>query len=188
MLLGRLRGTLTPSVPVLGGRRPSGCTMRGTQRGGWHKSLVVNLGVAEGLRGTLVQHTTTCPRPLQMVVRQEQGARIPHPLLPTVHDHHKCRAWGQAGGLHPWVLCPRLGSSGGCQGPPPVVQELSVRRGQAPCCGEGAGLSPQNAIVLWSLGEALTPPLRAYRGPVIFKKTHFEADWSLSEQISCSFR
>lgn len=27
----------------------------------------------------------------------------------------------------------------------------------------------------------------ACKGPVIFKKTHFEADWSLSEQISCSF-
>lgn len=82
---------------------------------------------------------------------------------------------------------PQAGQQWGLPGFPSVVQEPSVRRGQAPCCGEGEGLSLQNAFVLLSSGETLTPPLCEYRGPVIFKKTHFEADWSLSEQISCSF-
>lgn len=107
-----------------------GCTVSGTQRGAGTRAWWVNLGVAEGLGGTLVQHTMTCPRPPQLVVRQEQGDRVPHPLLPTVHDHHDCREWGQA-----------LGCTHGCCAPgwAAVGAARVSLRGAGAECPEGTG-------------------------------------------------
>lgn len=53
--------------------------------------------------------------------------------------------------------------------------------------GHLLGLSPENGIILQPAVGRYQCHCSACKGPVIFKKTHFEADWSLSEQISCSF-